>query len=350
MKNLFLTFALLFLLFAAGCASQKIYIGGNDGVHLAEYKGVPLFKSWNLTKADSSPNVSYMAVKKGALYTARRVTKGVFCVDVFKIKRDGLLEKQSSFTIPGTQGYCHLSLSRDGKFLYGSSYSGAFADILALSPKGEVKLAHRLNFSGQSIHKRQTKSHPHFASVTPDQSKLLVADLGSDKIHVFELKKGAAPIRKASIPLPPGSGPRHLSFSADGKFLFAANELNNTVCSFSMENFALRSTLSLLPGAWSGTSYAGAIKTAPDGTVFVTNRGHNSIAVLAAAADGKLKMVDEFSSSGDFPYDLLFSKGKHFLVNMKSDEFSVWKKQGAWEKEVSLTLRRPMCLAAVPEK
>jgi hypothetical protein len=35
---------------------------------------------------------------------------------------------------------------------------------------------------------------------------------------------------------------------------------------------------------------------------------------------------------------------------MKSDEFSVWKKQGAWEKEVSLTLRRPMCLAAVPEK
>lgn len=342
------------MLLLAGCSSQRIYIGGTDGIHLAEYsnKGLPIPRSWSLQKLVKETNISYMAFSPHSLYAARRLARGVYCVDVFRVRRNGLLRKSDAFVIPGKYGYCHVSVSKDGKYLFGSSYSGGFLDVLSLIPDGGIiKLKKRFSFSGRSIHKRQKKSHPHFAAQTPDGSMVLVADLGCDRIHTFRYDSVKGLTQKESVPLPPGSGPRHLSFSADGKFVFAANELNNTVSSFRMEKgrLILVSSCSLLPPEWSGTSYAGAIKTASCGSLFVTNRGHNSTAVVSVAPDGKLKLEKTFSSEGDFPYDIEFSNGNLFLVNMKSDQFTIWQKGDVWEKKHAFTIRRPMCVAAVPE-
>lgn len=353
MKKLKFLWSLAVLLLLAGCASQRVYIGGNDGIHLAQYSnfGLPIPRSWSIKKIVNDPRISYMALKGRTLYAARQVAKGIYCVDVYRVLRNGMLKKADAFEIPGNAGYCHLSVSNDGKYLFGSSYSGGFVDVLSLVPDGGIiRLKQRLSFSGRSIHKRQKKSHPHFAVQTPDGKKLFAADLGSDKIHIFACDGEKGLVREAPVALPPGSGPRHLSFSADGKFLFAANELNNTVSSFKMEKGrpVPVSVCSLLPSAWSGTSYAGAIKTAPDGDIYVTNRGHNSLAVVKAAPDGTMKLGELLPSEGDFPYDLCFSKGKLFLVNMKSDRFSVWEKNEKWQTAAAFTLRRPMCIA-VPE-
>ena len=355
MKRTVFLYGIALLLFLTGCASQRIYIGGNDGIHLAEYKSRSIlpWRTWGVEKIVQEANVSYMAVCEHALYAAHRIAKGVFGVEVFRIRSNGMLKKMDTFVIPGNQGYCHISISQDGKYLFGSSYSGGFMDVLTLVPDGGiVALKKRFHFSGRSIHKRQTKPHPHFAAQTPDGRMVLAADLGCDMIRIFKYDPQEGAVEAGNAALPPGSGPRHLSFSADGKFVYCANELNNTVTSFKVEKAALKpvSTCSLLPSAWSGTSYAGAIKTAPCGTVFVTNRGHNSIAAVASEADGKLKLENTFSSEGDFPYDLVFAKKKLFLVNMKSDQFSVWEKEDAWEKKAAFTLRRPMCAVMPVEK
>ena len=343
------------LLFLTGCASQRIYIGGNDGIHLAEYKSRSIlpWRTWGVEKIVPDSNVSYMAVNKHSLYAAHRIAKGVFGVEVFQIRGNGMLKKMDTFVIPGNQGYCHISVSRDGKYLFGSSYSGGFMDQLALVPGGGiVNLKKRFHFSGGSIHKRQGKSHPHFSAQTPDGSMVLTADLGCDKLHIFKYDGEQGAVEAGSVALPPGSGPRHLSFSADGKFVYCANELNNTVTSFKMEKGQLKivSTCSLLPEAWSGYSYAGAIRTTPAGQICITNRGHNSIAILSADAQGKLKLENSFSSEGDYPYDFLFAQNKMFLVNMKSDQFSVWEKGKQWEKKAAFTLRRPMCTVQMVEK
>ena len=345
MKNIIFLCCAAAVLLLTGCTTYRVYVGGSDGIHKVEYSYHP--QGWWSEKLTDSSHVSYMAISSTTLYAARRLAKGVCGVDVFKIGFRGSLQKCSNFVIPGKHGYCHISLSKDGKYLFGSSYSGAFLDVLALNAEGGIAaLKERIHFSGHSIHKRQKHSHPHFATQTPDGSMVLVADLGGDRIHTFKYDGSGKLLRGESVALPPGSGPRHLSFSADGKLLFAANELNNTVTSFKVENGTLKlvASCSLLPAEWSGTSYAGAIKTAPCGTVFVTNRGHNSIAAVTAQGDGKLKLASLFSSEGDFPYDLTFAKEKLFLFNMKSDQFSVWEKGEKWEKKAELTLRRPMCV------
>ena len=351
MKNIFCLCCAALILLLTGCTTHRVYVGGSDGIHKVEYSYHP--QAWWSEKLTDSSHISYMAISPTTLYAARRLAKGVCGVDVFKIGFRGSLQKCKGFVIPGKHGYCHLSLSKDGKYLFGSSYSGAFLDVIALAPDGSIAtLKERIHFSGRSIHKRQTKPHPHFAAQTPDGRMVLAADLGCDMIRIFKYDPQEGAVEAGNAALPPGSGPRHLSFSADGKFVYCANELNNTVTSFKVEKGTLKlvSTCSLLPSAWSGTSYAGAIKTAPCGTVFVTNRGHNSIAAVTPQADGKLKLENTFSSEGDFPYDLVFAKKKLFLVNMKSDQFSVWEKEDAWEKKAAFTLRRPMCAVMPVEK
>ena len=116
---LLISFAAVMLL--TGCASRSLYIGGNDGIHIARYSnhGLPIPRSWSLKKLVDDVNISYMALHKRTLYAARRVAKGVCSVDVFRVRRNGLLKKNDAFVIPGSHGYCHISVSKDGKYLFG---------------------------------------------------------------------------------------------------------------------------------------------------------------------------------------------------------------------------------------
>ena len=352
MKNLFcLLFALLCML-TAGCTFERIYVGSSDGISRMVLMLEPRF--WYGAKVSNTPGISYMARQGKFLYAARRVSKGGYGVDSYQILKNGDLKALNSFTIPGKTGYCHISLSADGKFLFGSSYSGAFVDLLSLNSDGRIiKLHKRYFFSGRSVHKRQKKSHPHFASQTPDGKMILVADLGSDRIHTFKYDAVEGALPEKSIAVTPGAGPRHLSFSEDGKFFFAANELNNTVTSFTLGQGKIKmiDSCSLLPDSWKGTSYAGAIKTIPGNRLCVTNRGHDSIAVVKFDPQGKLKLEKIFSAAGNFPYDLEYINGKLFLVNMRSDTFSDWtEKNNDWKINDKGTIRRPMCVVAAEKR
>ena len=338
----------LMTLFMAGCASEKFYVGGSDGISKMQLMWEP--RTWYGEKVSNTPGVSYMARQGKFLYAARKEAKDAFAVDSYQILKNGKLIPLNTFRIPGNTGYSHISLTSDGKFLLGSAYSGAFLDLLALAPDGKISKLHtRHFFKGNSIHKRQKKSHPHFAAQTPDSAMVLVADLGSDRIHTFkyDAAKGLTP--GESVPVTPGAGPRHLSFSDDGKFFFSANELNNTVTSFSLSKgkVAMVDSCSLLPAAWSGKSYAGAIKSIPGKRICVTNRGNNSIAVVKYDARGKLTLEKIFPSEGDFPYDLEYVKGKLYGVNMRSDTFVSWQEENQkWTKKDSGMVRRPMCIVS----
>ena len=350
MKFFFFLLTAAAALFLAGCASERIYVGGSDGIALMKQMWEP--QVWVGEKVSSAPGVSYMAYRGRSLYAARRVARGVFAVDVHRILKDGSLRKLDSFEIPGNTGYCHISLSADGKFLFGSAYSGSFVDVLSLAPGGGIiKLHQRHIFSGSSIHKRQKKSHLHFAAQAPDNSMVLAADLGSDRIHTFAYDSKKGLIRGKSFAVPSGAGPRHLSFSENGKLVFSVNELNNSVTSFKVVNGELRmvESFSLLPRAWSGTSSAGAIKTLPGNRLCVTNRGHNSLVILRYSDEGKLALEHTFSAEGDFPYDVSFADGRLFLVNMRSDSFSEWRPENkGWVRQKnSAVIRRPMCIVTV---
>ena len=336
----------ILLLLAAGCASSEyFYIGGAEGIHRVS-------SDLRREKVTREGNVSVLAVAGRNLYAARTVDKGAFEVVLYAVNGDGALERKGAFPVPGRSGYCHLSLSADGKFLYGSSYSGAFIDVIGLKEDGSFeKLRNRLVCEGASVRKRQKKSHPHFCAPLPGTELALAADLGSDLIRIFRRDEEKGLVPAGTVPVPPGSGPRHLCFAPEKQLVFVVNELNNTVCSFKVREDTLApvAVCGLLPRGWNGVSYAGAIKISPEGRIFATNRGHDSIAVVSFDAEGHMKL-EACRPAGKFPSDLIFDRrGGMFLCEMKGDRVSCWTKKGdVYERTSAFPVKRAGCIVAAP--
>ena len=346
MKKVLAALSGVLLLLTAGCASSGFfYVGGAEGIYRVSSDSCK-------ERVTHEENVSALAVSGRNLYAARTAGKGAFEVVLYAVDEAGSLMRKGAFPVPGRFGYCYLALSADGKFLYGSSYSGAFIDVIGLKEDGSFeKLRNRLVCEGASVHRRQKKSHPHFCAPLPGTELALAADLGSDLIRIFRRDDEKGLVPAGTVPVPPGSGPRHLCFAPEKQLVFVVNELNNTVCSFKVRGNTLEAAAvcGLLPRDWNGVSYAGAIKISPEGRIFATNRGHDSIAVVSFDAEGRMKL-EKCLPTGKFPSDLVFDRrGGMFLCEMKGDRVSCWTKKGnAYERSSAFPVKRAGCIVAAP--
>jgi 6-phosphogluconolactonase (cycloisomerase 2 family) len=135
---------------------------------------------------------------------------------------------------------CYVVMNPSCHFVVTANYSGGGISIFAMDIDGKLKNAPRvLTFKGSGpVADRQEMSHPHCIVFTPDQHYMLVNDLGADCIRVFPLSSyvsnGVANSlieeeEEQKIPLPPGSGPRHLEFHPNGRFAYLINELSGMV-------------------------------------------------------------------------------------------------------------------------
>ena len=164
---------------------------------------------------------------------------------------------------------------------------------------------------------------------------MLAADLGIDKVLIFELKAETAEITpnaaQAFAELPPGSGPRHLIFHPNGKRVYVINELKNTVTFFDYATetgvLTQQQTISTVPQDFDCISHTADLKITPDGRfLYGTNRGHDSIAIFRIADDGRLSLVTIEPSLGKGPQNLLITPDGRWLLcaNMPGDNVAVF--------------------------
>jgi len=129
-----------------------------------------------------------------------------------------------------------------------------------------------------------------------------------------------------------GAGPRHIAFHPILPLVFVANELDSTVATLRFD--AVRGALSPLdtrstiPAGWTGENYPADIHIAPSGrTLYVSNRGHNSVAVFSVAeSTGALALEQVVSTDGDWPRNFsLDPTGRWLLVaNQRSNSIVVF--------------------------
>ena len=140
---------------------------------------------------------------------------------------------------------------------------------------------------------RQEGPHAHFIQTTPDNRLALVADLGLDKllVHRFDATTGSlAPGNPAFVRTEPGAGPRHAAFAPSGKSVYLVNELVSTVTLFAYapDEGTLHSlqTVSTLPEGYAGANTTAEIAVDAKGrNLYVSNRGHDTIAVFSIDPD-----------------------------------------------------------------
>jgi 6-phosphogluconolactonase len=228
---------------------------------------------------------------------------------------------------------CHAALSPDGGMLAVANYSSGSVAVWRIDrntghPIGEAQVvAHTGSGPNRA---RQAGPHAHWVGFTMGGKLLHAVDLGADAIfaHLLDPRSGAIVSSSVAYRAPAGSGPRHLARHPRLRIAYLVSELANTVTVLTARpdgTFAARGIVSTLPAEFSGTSTAAHIALNSSGTrLYVSNRGHDSIAVFAIGADGGLTLLQHVGSGGRGPrlFLLVEERGEMLVANQRSGNVS----------------------------
>jgi 6-phosphogluconolactonase len=246
-----------------------------------------------------------------------------FAVDA----RSGELTERNAVSTKGP-GPCHLMCSPDGKALVVVNYSGGNSASYRIGADGALSEAVSvIQHEGSGPNQgRQKGPHAHGIAMRRHAGALLtyVADLGIDKVLAFRLDTATGKLTpfeaQPAIPVPPGSGPRHVVVHPKAPLAFVINELTSTLTSFRIHPktavWTEVETISTLPAGFSQESYTAEVAVHPNGNfVYGSNRGHDSLAVFALnRTTGKLTLKGHVSTEGKTPRNFAIHKTGRLLI------------------------------------
>lgn len=252
-------------------------------------------------------------------------------------------------TVPsGGAGPTFVSLHQSGKWLFVANYFGGSVAVLPIKDDGSLGEPSDVKVDDGKVGPTTAKNAPkgsfafsghdrtHAHQILPDPAGKFVlhVDLGLDKIFVwkFDAKTGKLTANDpASVSLPPGDGPRHVSFHPNGKWLYSIQEEGSTVVRFDYDAAAgtlkEKQTISTLPDGYTGSNFCSEILVSPDGQyLYAGNRLHDSIAIFSIRNDGRLAYEGEEWTRGNYPRSFSFDPTGEYLYccNQRADHVTVF--------------------------
>lgn len=228
----------------------------------------------------------------------------------------------------------YIGINKEKKLLYTANYHTGVLAVISYDDQGQLTLLDQVKHENKALGSRpeQAGAHPHYFDETPG-GHLVSCDLGQDRVDFYGFD-GQKLTHLASYQNEDGFGSRHLAFSPDGKYFYVAGELSSqvNVVKFDEENWMFRSlaTYSTIPESWDQHNGAAAIRLSSDGKfLYVSNRGHDSIAVFAVLPDQALKLVQRVSTFGEFPRDFNWDAKEKYVVaaNQNSNNATLYQRQ-----------------------
>jgi 6-phosphogluconolactonase len=334
---------------AAGPGQQKYlaYVGsytdhGSKGIYAYRFDS-STGKMTSLGLAAETGEPSFLAVDSSGrfLYAVNETEtyngQPTGAVSAFAIQPDsGKLSLLNQVSSRGTDP-AHITLDRTGKYVLVANYTSGSVAVFVLLEDGRLgEVTSFVQHKGSSVNpERQKGPHAHAIALSPDNRFAVVADLGLDQLLVysFDAAKGTLGTQPQVVKASPGTGPRHLVFSTDGRFLYMLTEMQSSVVAYSYDaaSGALHElqTISALPKGFSGENTAAEIEIDPSGKfVFASNRGDDSIAVFAIDSHtGMLTHVETDSTGGKAPRNFAIDPTGSWLLaaNQDSDNIVVFR-------------------------
>jgi 6-phosphogluconolactonase len=177
--------------------------------------------------------------------------------------------------------------------------------------------------------------HAHMMQSDPAGKFVLGVDLGQDRIYSWLLNRGAGKLIDNNPPfvaLPPGDGPRHFAFHPNGLFFYSIQEESST-----LEFFTYNATtgalnpqqmVSTLPPGFAGTDFTSEVRVSHDGKfLYAANRLHDTISFFDIDVTGRLRRVGEVSTLGDYPRSFTIDPTGNYLIccNQRSDALTTFR-------------------------
>jgi len=231
---------------------------------------------------------------------------------------------------------CYVTCDPSGRFVLAANYTGGSIAVLPIRSDGSLGEATDVaRHTGSSVKPRQKGPHAHSIVLDPSGRYAYAADLGLDKVMIYRFNSEKGTLSPAASPwalLNPGAGPRHIAFSHDGSAAYVVNELDSTLTAFSVDKItgtlAHRQTLSTVPSGFSGENYPADVHVARSGKcVYVSNRGHDSIAVFGVNPENdQLSHVQHQATGGKWPRTFTIDPTAMYLLvaNQRSNTIVVF--------------------------
>jgi 6-phosphogluconolactonase len=316
----------------AATANSRIYIGTytrdqSEGIYTATFDaftgriGQPALAakaknaSFVIAGKGQSANRLFAVMEHGDLVSATGKKTG--SVASFDRASDGSLTLVNQVSTEGASP-CHLDMDRAGKRLVVANYSGGNVSSFLVGADGQISAAKGMKqHAGKGPHQRQEGPHAHSANIAPDGKTFLACDLGLDQVRLYTLSSSGelADREPAKIDLAPGAGPRHLALHPKQPVLYVTNELDSTVTMFryakGWRNFTNEKSVSTLPSSSRDKNTTAEIAVHPNGKfVYVSNRGHDSLAVF----DSALNLIGHVSTMGKNPRSFVVDRKGRWLL------------------------------------
>jgi len=334
----------------------------SDGIYVYDFNsGTADFKLRN--SSDKIINPSYLTVSADLkkLYSVNedgnKSTISAFNFDAKTGKLNFINKQNSEGADP-----CHII--NDAKNVIAANYSGGTISVFGKNADGSLTAAKQVvSHEGHSVNKkRQESPHVHMVQFTPDNKYILANDLGTDRIYVYQYQPDSEKEIlkfKDSVPMKSGSGPRHMAFGPNGKFIYLLQELDGTLTVFAYADGKLKRIQETIVAAkdFMGENSAAAVKISADGKfLYATNRGEaNTISIFSIDAKGKLTLLKTISTGGKGPRDFAIDpSGNYVLVSHQySDNIVIFNRDQTTglltDSGKRIELCSPVCLVFTAE-
>ena len=250
----------------------------------------------------------------------------------------------------------HVCIDNTGNWVLSVNYSGANVNVYPIHEDGSIgELSDSVKHDGSGPNAdRQDAAHPHSVFQIPGKNIFLVSDLGTDTIYAYELdyKTGKLDL-KHSVPAKPGSGPRHLAFHPEKRFVYSLGELDSTLTVYEFGEdgtMEFLQTTSLLPAEFTGENTSAEVAVSKDGRyLYASNRGHDSIASFNIREDGTVRNLQLADTGGEGPRHFVLVPGGQWLIaaNENSDSLTVLEIGESGRPEFNgstMNTKAPVCI------
>ena len=327
MKRLLLTVLLLLPVAAPASAADYLFYagtytdGGSKGIYAWRFhSGDGSLTPLGLAAETAEPAHIWIAPDGNTLYAVNWVNPGTvsaYAIDHHSGKL-ALLNKVSAHGIHPNQ----VVVDPSGRVAVTVNYVSGSLAAYRIEPDGKLAPAFYTEADRGKPLSSQPGPEQHGIQFTHDSKFMFITDLGLDRVYSYRFDAA----RPSVVPFDPpyvlthaGAGPRRLQLSPNGKFLYVCHETDSEVEVFAVDGGHLKSiqTLSTVPPGFTGRNSTAEILVSGDGRfVYVTNRGHDSIAVFAAdLATGHLTRTANVPSGGKMPRNIRFSPDGNYLLS-----------------------------------
>ncbi|MBM4076581.1 MAG: lactonase family protein [Planctomycetes bacterium] len=352
----------------------RVYIGTYTG---PESNGI-YHSTLDLAKGELSapqlaaevPSPSFVAIHPNQkfLYAVSELTeyKGrpTGAVYAYAIDRDsGRLQALNDQPSEG-EWPCHLVVDQAGKNVLVANYGGGSVAVLPIDSSGKLLTASSaIKHTGTGTNpERQEKPHAHSINLDAANRFAFAADLGLDKILIyrFDSSKGSLVANTPpSVSVSPGHGPRHFAFHPSGKYAFLNNEMTSSITSFRYDSaqgvLQEIQTLSTLPAPVEGNSTAETVVHPSGKFVYVSNRGHDSLALFHFDENtGTLVAKGQTRTGGKTPRNFNIDPTGTFLIaaNQSTNDLVLFRIDGATGNltatKSAIEVGAPVCVRFLP--